>query len=157
MQKNVNIEKIIFKVVQMKFLAMHITNQKWLFFALSSCISSPKNESMLTLKSSKMQMSLFLRRIWRNVASHHQCLSNGCSAVNVSPPDVNWWTVDYCDVFIRLSFWRHPFTAEHPLLRHWCDATFLQIRRRNKLNYILDDPRVNTCSVNLHFWGKLFL
>ncbi len=27
-QKNVNIEKIVFKVVQMKFLAMHITNQK---------------------------------------------------------------------------------------------------------------------------------
>ncbi len=26
-QKNQNIEKIIFKVVQMKFLAMHITNQ----------------------------------------------------------------------------------------------------------------------------------
>ncbi len=29
--KNVNIEKIIFKVVQMKFLAMHITNQKLRF------------------------------------------------------------------------------------------------------------------------------
>ncbi len=28
MQKNINIEKIIFKFVQMKFLAMHITNQK---------------------------------------------------------------------------------------------------------------------------------
>ncbi len=28
MQKNLNIEKIIFKVVQMKLLAMHITNQK---------------------------------------------------------------------------------------------------------------------------------
>ncbi len=27
-QKNLNIEKIIFKVVQMKFLEMHITNQK---------------------------------------------------------------------------------------------------------------------------------
>ncbi len=27
-QKNLNIEKIIFKVVQMKFLAMHIYNQK---------------------------------------------------------------------------------------------------------------------------------
>ncbi len=26
-KKNLNIEKIIFKVVQMKFLAMHITNQ----------------------------------------------------------------------------------------------------------------------------------
>ncbi len=31
MQKNPNIEKIIFKVVQMKFLAMHITNQKFSF------------------------------------------------------------------------------------------------------------------------------
>ncbi len=29
--KNRNIEKITFKVVQMKFLAMHITNQKWSF------------------------------------------------------------------------------------------------------------------------------
>ncbi len=27
MQKNLDIEKITFKVVQMKFLAMHITNQ----------------------------------------------------------------------------------------------------------------------------------
>ncbi len=32
MQKNLNIEKIIFKVVQMKFLAMHITNQKLRFY-----------------------------------------------------------------------------------------------------------------------------
>ncbi len=32
MQKNNNIEKIIFKVVQMKFLAMHITNQKLSFY-----------------------------------------------------------------------------------------------------------------------------
>jgi len=30
-QKNLNIEKIIFKVVQMKFTAMHITNQKLSF------------------------------------------------------------------------------------------------------------------------------
>ncbi len=30
-QKNPNIEKIIFKVVQIKFLAMHITNQKLSF------------------------------------------------------------------------------------------------------------------------------
>ncbi len=28
MQKNLNIEKTAFKVVQIKFLAMHITNQK---------------------------------------------------------------------------------------------------------------------------------
>ncbi len=31
-QKNLNIDKIIFKVVQMKFLAMHITNQKLSFY-----------------------------------------------------------------------------------------------------------------------------
>ncbi len=31
MQKNLNIEKITFKVVQMKFLAMHITNKKLRF------------------------------------------------------------------------------------------------------------------------------
>ncbi len=31
MQKNLNIEKIAFKVVHMKFLAMHSTNQKLSF------------------------------------------------------------------------------------------------------------------------------
>ncbi len=31
MQKNINIEKIIFKVVQMKFLTMHINNKKLSF------------------------------------------------------------------------------------------------------------------------------
>ncbi len=31
MQKNLKIEEIIFKVVQMKFLEMHITNQKLCF------------------------------------------------------------------------------------------------------------------------------
>ncbi len=30
-QKNLNIEKITFKVIQIKFLAMHITNQKLSF------------------------------------------------------------------------------------------------------------------------------
>ncbi len=31
-QKNLNIEKITFKVFQIKFLAMHITNQKLSFY-----------------------------------------------------------------------------------------------------------------------------
>ncbi len=34
MQKNLNIEKIIFKVVQMKFLSMHINNQTFSFLYL---------------------------------------------------------------------------------------------------------------------------
>ncbi len=35
MQENLNIEKIIFKVVQMKFLSMHITNKKLSFDKLT--------------------------------------------------------------------------------------------------------------------------
>ncbi len=35
-------------------------------------------------------------------------------AVRMSP---NSW---YCDVFIRLSFWRHPFTVESKQLILWC-------------------------------------
>ncbi len=38
--KNLNIEKIIFKVVQMKFLAMHINNQKLSFDIFTVGISS---------------------------------------------------------------------------------------------------------------------
>ncbi len=26
-----------------------------------------------------------------------------------------------------LSFWRHPFTAEHPLVSKWCNAEFLHL------------------------------
>ncbi len=40
MQKHLNIEKIIFKVVQMKFLAMHITNQNEVLIYLRYKISS---------------------------------------------------------------------------------------------------------------------
>ncbi len=68
-----------------------------------------------------------------------------------------------------LSFWRHPFTAEHPLTLiltapihcrasidshsdgthslmqwHWCDATFLQIWWRNKLILILNGLRMSS-------------
>ncbi len=34
MQKNLKIEEIIFKVVQMKFLEMHITNQNYVLIYL---------------------------------------------------------------------------------------------------------------------------
>ncbi len=39
MQQNLNIEKIVFKVVQMKFLAMHIINTKLGFniFTVGKC------------------------------------------------------------------------------------------------------------------------
>ncbi len=56
--------------------------------------------------------------------------------------DVNWWTgvvwitsgLLWCFYqMFGLSFWRHPFTAEDPLLSKWWNATFLQIWWRNKL------------------------
>ncbi len=50
-----------------------------------------------------------------------------------------------------LSFWRHPFTAEHPLLRHWWNAKFLQIWWRNKLIYILNGLRGRTFVSSFHF------
>ncbi len=55
---------------------------------------------------------------------------------------MDWSAVDYCDVFIRLSFWRHPFTAEHPLL---CD-TFLQIWSSS---YICIISFIETCKREL--------
>ncbi len=79
----------------------------------------------------------------------------------LSSQDVNWWTgvvwitcgLLWCFYqLFGLSFWRHPFTAEHPLLRHWCSATFLQIWWRNKVIYVLYDLRVITFSANYHFW-----
>ncbi len=74
-----------------------------------------------------------------------------------SSEDINWWTgvvwitcgILWCFYqLFGLSFWRHPFTAEHPLLRQWCNDTFLQIWWRNKLIYILDELR----RVNVPFW-----
>ncbi len=54
MQKNLNIEKIAFKVVQMKFLAMHITNQK-----LSFDIFKVGN-----LQNIFMEHNLYLLSLW---------------------------------------------------------------------------------------------
>ncbi len=65
---------------------------------------------------------------------------------------MDWSGVDYCDVFIRLSFWRHPFTVVHPLLRHWCRDTFLQTWWRNKQLYILKGLSVKIFLAHYHLW-----
>ncbi len=50
---------------------------------------------------------------------------------------LEWCGSLWCfDHLFGLSFWRHPFTAEHPLLSKWWKATFLQIWSSSKL--ILD-------------------
>ncbi len=49
---------------------------------------------------------------------------------------MDWRAVDYCDVFISSldSFWRHPFTAEHPLVFKSCIATFIQLYSQEQTN-----------------------
>ncbi len=49
-----------------------------------------------------------------------------------------------------LSFWRHPFTAEHTLVSKWCNNTFLEIWWRI---YILDGMSVS----NFTFLGEIYL
>ncbi len=113
-------------------------------------------------------MSLFLHQIWRNAELHH-LLTNGSSAVNgcrqnESPKKSShlnqvyylWIIVMFLSAVWTL-IWRHPFTAEDPLVSKWCNATFLQIWWRNKLIYILNGLRVNTFSANFHFWVNLRL
>ncbi len=63
---------------------------------------------------------------------------------------LEWCGLLWCfyQLFV-LSSWRHPFTAEDPLLSKWCNATFLQIcfdEETNKLIYILDGLRTSTFS-----------
>ncbi len=50
--------------------------------------------------------------------------------------DINWWTgvmwftcgLLWCFYLLfGLSFWRHPFTADDPLVSKWCNAKFPQI------------------------------
>ncbi len=40
---------------------------------------------------------------------------------------ITWRILWCCYQLFGLSFWRHPFTAEDPLLSKWCCATFLWI------------------------------
>ncbi len=77
--------------------------------------------------------------------------------------DVNWWNGVVCITcgllwcFYQLSFWRHPFTDEDPLVSKWgsigeqvmqCYISPNLFWWPNKLIYL----RVNTLSANLNFW-----
>ncbi len=55
--------------------------------------------------------------------------------------DVNWctwvmWIIVFVYHLFGLSFWRHPFTAEDPLVSKWYNAKFLQICSDEDTNYI---------------------
>ncbi len=51
--------------------------------------------------------------------------------------DIIWFACGLLWCFYQLfglSFWRHPFTAEDPLVSKWCNAKFLQICSDEKTN-----------------------
>ncbi len=66
----------------------------------------------------------------------------------------DWWTGDgllWCfHQLFGLSFWRHPFTAEDPLVNKWCYATFLQICSNEETNS--SKVWIAWGCVHLHFW-----
>ncbi len=57
-------------------------------------------------------------------------------------------------MFFGLSFWRHPFTAEDPLVNNWCNAKFLQICSDKETNYMI---WVSNFFSKFSFLGELFL
>ncbi len=89
-----------------------------------------------------------------------KCLNDEFVTTLIDLWDINWWTgvvwiiVMFHQMF-GLSFWRHPFTAEHPLLRHWCRDTFLQTWWRNKLILISYGLSMSTFSANVIFWWTI--
>ncbi len=70
----------------------------------------------------------------------------------LSSPDVNWWTGVVWIIVMFLSDSHSDGTHSLPLLRHWCNATFLQIWWRNKLILISDDLRMSKYVANVRFW-----
>jgi len=51
-----------------------------------------------------------------------------------------------------LSFWRHPFTAGHPLVSKWCNAKLLHIcSHEETFIYIFNGLRVSKC-LYFKFW-----
>ncbi len=66
---------------------------------------------------------------------------------------MDWGGVDYCDVIISCldSFWRHPFTAEDPLLSKWRNATFLQIFSDEETNSSTS-WMASAFVANVHIW-----
>ncbi len=64
---------------------------------------------------------------------------------------MEWCELLWCFISCLASFWRHPFTAEHPLLSKWWNATFLPIWWRSKLIYIMDGLSLSKLLEDVNF------
>ncbi len=129
----------------------------WTVFACKQCLicayfSPDRDETTFSLEKALLWRT---RMVWSQERHH-------TNTQFFSSQDVNWWTgvmwiLSWCFYqLFWLSFWRHPFTAEHPFLSKWCNATFLQIWWRNKLILIFNGLRVSQCSAHLYFWVNIY-
>ncbi len=134
-----------------------------ILFLLGTDIYS-SNESFCTILSESVQDSYCFN--WKQQFEVKNVLMMDLFLTNtqlLTSQDNNWWTgvvwitcgLLWCFYQCLDSFWRHPFTAEHPLLRQWCNATFLQIWWRNRLIYIFDGLRVSKLSTTFFFGWTL--
>ncbi len=49
-------------------------------------------------------------------------------------PEATAWSEKRLDGFVSYKFWRHPFTADDPVVSKWCNAKFLQICSHEETN-----------------------
>ncbi len=100
-----------------------------------------QKDNFFTRESNIMDRGIVFKQeasiLRKNVLVMDWFLTNCCFSFHKTVTD-DWTVVDYCDVFISCldSFWRHPFTAEDPLMSKRCDTTFLQIKFSSKLNFL---------------------
>ncbi len=66
---------------------------------------------------------------------------------------MDWSRAELLMDFYQLLFWRHPFTAKHPLVSKWHDS-LKKDSERTKLIYILDGLRVNSQQIFIFVWFK---
>ncbi len=109
--------------------------------------------NVLSLRPFKIRMSLFLHQIWRNVALH-QCLSNGCSAVNGcrqnESPNI---TIIHTTPVHQLTYWEDKSWNKNPN-ETTADALFHRRKRYYRLwSHILD--RSNGLMLKTSWWISL--
>ncbi len=64
------------------------------------------------------------------------------------------WIYNVFNQLFELSFWRHPFTSEDPLVSKWCNAKFSKICSNQET--ILDALKVSMFTAIMTFLGELF-
>ncbi len=108
-------------------ICMFVRNKSVIFISsVKKVISSESGEKYAQIKHSLQLKTVQIIFLQTCRFSLHKTLIDGLEWCGL--------LMDYCDVFISCfcSFWRHPFTAEHPLVSKWCNAKYLQICSQEK-------------------------